>query len=217
MSHSLTLNASKTKLITFSLNITSQPSTPITLQAHSCQLIPPNCSSCPLIRSTDTIKYLGITLDKHLNFKAHTSLLTGRVRKLINFFKTLRHTANAHIRSVYYAMCQSVISYCITSWGGAAKSILKPLEVAQRAVLKVATFRPILYPTFDSLPEMQASYAFFAKCSYSTLFCNSTLTFQLHIGRQYPEEETGYVLYLIHTLLLQKDSFFIKDHLCIID
>ena len=85
MSHSLTLNASKTKLISFSLNITSQPSTPVTLPAHTCQLMTPNCN-CPLITSTDTIKYIGITLDKHLNFKAHTTLLTGRVCKLIYFF-----------------------------------------------------------------------------------------------------------------------------------
>ncbi|KAJ8732586.1 hypothetical protein PYW07_015185 [Mythimna separata] len=149
ISHSLTLNTSKTKLITFSLNSTTQPSTPITLKAHTCQINSSSCN-CPTIESTDTTKYLGITLDKHLNFKAHITHLTSRVRKLIYLFKTLRHIANTSvIRTVYLAMCQSVLSYCITSWGGAAKTILKPLEVAQRAILKVATFRPMLFPTFD--------------------------------------------------------------------
>lgn len=62
--------------------------------------------------------------------------------------KNLRHAAEpAVLKRVYIALCQSLLSYCITVWGGAAKSSLLPLERAQRAVLKVATFRPILYPT----------------------------------------------------------------------
>lgn len=155
LSHSLTLNTSKTKLITFSLRSNSQPTIPISIKAHTCSSQPQTVSLnteciCPVIASTDTIKYLGIILDKYLNFKAHIDHLTSRVRKLIHFFKTLRHITNPHIiRTVYYAMCQSIISYCITIWGGACKTYIKPLEIAQRAILKVATFRPFLFPTFQ--------------------------------------------------------------------
>ena len=53
------------------------------------------------------------------------------------------------IKVVYYALCQSIFTYCILSWGGAAKSHLIKLEVAQRAILKVTTFRPYLFPSED--------------------------------------------------------------------
>lgn len=70
------------------------------------------------------------------------------MRKLIYIFKNVRNIADFKlIRQVYLALCQSIITYCITSWSGAAKSILLHLERAQRAVLKVATFRPFRFPT----------------------------------------------------------------------
>lgn len=49
----------------------------------------------------------------------------------------------------YLALCQSIIAYCISSWGGAAKSHLIKVERAQRAVLKVCTFKPFLFPTTE--------------------------------------------------------------------
>jgi hypothetical protein len=39
------------------------------------------------------------------------------------------------------------IQYCITSWGGALKTNILPLERAQRAILKVANSLPFLNPT----------------------------------------------------------------------
>ncbi|KAJ8722663.1 hypothetical protein PYW07_007549 [Mythimna separata] len=54
---------------------------------------------------------------------------------------------------VYCALCQSILTYCITVWGGAAKTLLLPLERAQRAVLKVMTFKPFRYPTVQLLDD----------------------------------------------------------------
>lgn len=39
--------------------------------------------------------------------------------------------------------------YCNTVWGGIPKTNLKTVETAQRAVLKVCTFKPYRYPTSD--------------------------------------------------------------------
>lgn len=40
---------------------------------------------------------------------------------------------------VHYALCQCLFIYCVTSWGGVAKSHLSQLERAQANILKVAT------------------------------------------------------------------------------
>lgn len=48
---------------------------------------------------------------------------------------------------VYLALCQTILMYCITVWGGTHKTELLKLERAQRAVLKVIHFKPRDYPT----------------------------------------------------------------------
>lgn len=110
--------------------------------------------ACPTLQITDHIKYLGVTIDANLNFRKHIELLCTRVRKLIFVFKNLRNIADfTLIRQVYMALCQSILTYCINSWGGALKTILLPLERAQRAILKVASFRPFRYPTHQLYRE----------------------------------------------------------------
>lgn len=149
--NSLTLNTSKTKFIPFSVTSVNQPRTNLIIKAHLCHLPSnrPNCV-CPYIAQTDTIKYLGIVLDKHLTFKTHIETLTSRLRKLMYVFKSIRNVASSHIiKMTYHALVQSILTYCIPCWGGAAKTFLQSLEIAQRGVLKVATKRPIHFPTAE--------------------------------------------------------------------
>lgn len=121
---------------------------PLALHAHCCPVPADSQCKCPNIKKTDKIKYLGIIIDETLSFKQHMEALNNRVRKLIFVFKKLRFITDPKIlRQVYFALCQSILIYCITSWGGASKTLLLPIERAQRAILKVATCRPFLFPT----------------------------------------------------------------------
>lgn len=149
--NSLSLNTSKTKFIPFSVTSVSQPRTSLIIKAHLCHQSynHSNCV-CPSIAQTDTIKYLGIILDKHLTFKPHIETLTSRLRKLMYVFKSIRNVAASYIiKMTYHALAESILTYCIPSWGGAAKTFLQSLEIAQRGVLKVATKRPIHFPTTE--------------------------------------------------------------------
>lgn len=144
----LTLNLSKTKHMFFALNKTQWPKTGF-ITAHTCNNISPQCSCLKLDR-VDTIKYLGVEIDTALTFKTHIQSLTTRLRKLIYIFRYLRTLADRKIlKMVYQALCQSLIGYCITSWGGAAKTHLIEVERAQRAILKVGASLPFRHPTFE--------------------------------------------------------------------
>lgn len=173
--HGLTLNTDKTKILTFSMRNSTQPSDTLTLTAHSCLLPGMVACTCPKLERCRTIKYLGVTVDNGLSFAAHIETLTKRVRKLIFVAKTLRHVAEPQImRCTYFALCQSLLSYCICAWGGAPKTLLLKLERAQRAVLKVSTFRPILFPTEE----------LYKNCKVLTvrqLFVLNTVLLQHHI------------------------------------
>lgn len=144
----LTLNIDKTKYLTFSIRASSHVN--FKLIAHNCCSDDPSVStcSCNTLERSSEIKYLGVIIDENLSFKSHIQVLSKRIRKLLYVFKTLRHIVTpTTLKQVYYALCQSLITYCISCWGGAPKSTLKQLEVAQRAILKLSTFKPFRHPT----------------------------------------------------------------------
>lgn len=149
----LSLNADKSKIVTFSILNRTQPPTHAHLNiiAHTSidnnQCLTNNCY-CKKLERVNNIRYLGVIIDSQLSFANHIISLAGRVRKLIAVFKNIRHVANKKIlRTTYYALCQSLIIYCIEAWGGAAKTHLLTLEKAQRAILKVSNFLPFRHPT----------------------------------------------------------------------
>lgn len=125
-SNLLTLNSEKTHYITFSLK--GNPSTPpfashYTILAHSCpEPHSTGCASLPL-QKTHSMKYLGVVIDNVLGFREHIDTLCSRLRKLMYVFKTVRCVLDTKwLKSVYFALVQSVLTYCITIWGGAPKS-----------------------------------------------------------------------------------------------
>lgn len=144
----LTLNTDKTKYICFSIRQAVSIRGDLRIVSHEC--ISSDSCVCSSLERVSTLKYLGITLDNNLNFKEHVKILCNRVRKLIYVFKNLRHVADpALLKRIYQALCQSLLTYCISSWGGICKTTLKAVEVAQRAILKVSTFKPMRFPTAE--------------------------------------------------------------------
>lgn len=158
----LTLNLKKTHFIGFHINYATCPKqNSIPIHESSCILSATNlqncitcqCSSINRVRST---KYLGVTIDKNLNFKEHISKTSKTVRKLIYMMKLLRKGASIEVRRlIYIALCQPIINYCIGVWGGTGKHSMMELERAQRAILKVMLgkprrFRPSLPRSFSS-------------------------------------------------------------------
>lgn len=143
----LTLNIKKSKFITFGAAKLSLPPCSFQIIAHNCLLSAGDCC-CGRLMRTSSIKYLGIMIDDMMTWNAHVNMTVSRVRKLIYVFKKLRPAADIQtLRTVYHALAQSIITYCIAAWGGCAKTLLLRLERAQRAVLKVIMSKPVRFPT----------------------------------------------------------------------
>lgn len=143
----LTLNVSKTKYVAFAHRNHLLPPSSLNITVHSCSSASSRCS-CPSLERTDQIKYLGVIIDQTLTFKPHVQVLNARMRKLIHIFRTLKQVADKKtVKMVYYALFQSSMDYCISSWGGAAKTHLIQLERTQRCILKVSAGLPYRFPT----------------------------------------------------------------------
>lgn len=128
------------------------------IKVHSCDKTKNNDCVCPIINKVLETKYLGVIIDHRLSWYSHIEHVTGRIRKLGWIFKTLRNIAPTNIKKklgshrnllneIYISLAQSVIAYCITIWGGAAKSKFIHVERGQRAVIKIMYFKKITYPT----------------------------------------------------------------------
>lgn len=143
----LSLNIDKTKYINFSIKSPLITNNKI-IRAHTCNDHTSLTCSCIVLENVQNIKYLGVTLDWNLSWASHIDVLSTRTRRLIFTFKYLRHVATPKLmKTVYFALAQSVLSYCILVWGCACKTKLIKLERAQRSLLKVMNFKPYRYPT----------------------------------------------------------------------
>ncbi|CAK1597655.1 unnamed protein product [Parnassius mnemosyne] len=148
----LTLNTSKTKYMCFSkTNINSPKSSSLQIHSYPCnrQANTENKScTCSLIERVKVIKYLGISIDDKLNWKQHITSVANRLRKLVYVFRELRTVSELPLLiQTYKALAECVITYCICSWGAAAKTHLIELERAQRYLLKVILYLPFRHPT----------------------------------------------------------------------
>jgi hypothetical protein len=147
----LSLNTSKTTFLCFGKTKVSIPKNELILQIHtsSCvKLKPHNICDCPHLNKSKTVKYLGITIDDRLQWSPHIRILSNRIRKLIFVFKSLRLVADDKLLlQTFNALCQSIVTYGICSWGGACKTYMIDAERAQRAVLKVLFYLPFRYST----------------------------------------------------------------------
>lgn len=101
-----------------------------------------------VIKSSDSVKYLGIIIDSHLKWRLHTSFVIKKLRCLLPKFRALRDYLDiGHLKMLYSSLVQTHLVYGIIGWGGAYKHNLGNLETIQKWLLKVIFRKPKLYPS----------------------------------------------------------------------
>ena len=87
------------------------------------------------------VKYLGVFLAEKLNWSAHIDHLVIKISRASYIISKLRHYVNINtLKMIYYSLVYPHLMYCITSWGNAPNSVLKPLEILQRKIVRIMTF-----------------------------------------------------------------------------
>ena len=100
------------------------------------------------IELKNSIKYLGIHLDRELSWKTHIDYLAKKLSKVCGMIYKLRHYVPlSTLRIVYYSMFHSHIQYSLRNWGRAAKSHYHKLSILQNKILRACLFRPRRYET----------------------------------------------------------------------
>lgn len=171
--NSLTLNITKTKFICFSLYNRNAPDIDsLNIHSYNCILNEKRLCQCnEQIFTTNSIKYLGITLDKNLKYTEHMSILNKKIRKLTYKFYQIRHILPACIlRMLYFALVESLLRYGIHIWGAAYPTNLHTVKVAQKYVIKVILFKNKTFPS-------QVLFQEFDVLNIELLYAHSVLMF----------------------------------------
>lgn len=79
-----------------------------------------------------------------------------KLRKMIYVFSQIAYILNfEELKQMYYAFVQSLLQFGIIAWGGANKTILKPLITVQKTIIKSALRKPRRYSSDLLFQEMR--------------------------------------------------------------
>lgn len=128
--NSLSLNLTKTQLITFGPYCDSVP---INVRVQVGGVI--------LTRAV-VIKYLGVYFDQNLKWDYHINYLLKRTKYLIHVFYKLKNLLDKNnLLAIYYALMHSTLTYGIISWGGAYYNNIDKITRVQKKALKIMKCR----------------------------------------------------------------------------
>ena len=95
-----------------------------------------------VLKYEDNIKYLGVIIDKNLNWKSHVSFLTKKIKRNIGALSKLRQTVNIDIlTNLYHALLYPFFTYGILAGGNTySTSTVNPLFILQKKALRIIKF-----------------------------------------------------------------------------
>ena len=85
------------------------------------------------ITESESTKFLGLWMDKNLNWKKHTSILINKIKRNTILIKNTKNLFNKDtLKLIYYAHIHSHIAYGLNIWGGmVTKEILNKIQKVQ--------------------------------------------------------------------------------------
>lgn len=136
------LNEDKTQAIIFPFNKSPKRNPTITLSVHGTEIPVQN-----------SVKYLGITLDKKITFKEHIYNICEKAIKCGRSLYPLLHkksTLNYKNKMLLYKMCiRPILTYGSQVWySKAANTHKKKLQIIQNKNLKIIFNLPLRYSTY---------------------------------------------------------------------
>ena len=92
------------------------------------------------IMQKDYIKYLGVIIDCHLNWKHHILNVSKKISRSIGVVYKLREFMNTKmLKSIYYSLIYSHLVYAIQVWGSACDTELNKILILQKKAVRMIT------------------------------------------------------------------------------
>ena len=112
IANKLTLNASKSSFIVFRSHYSRINNLPDKFEFAKSEIV-----------RSDSVKYLGLTLDEHLLFNTHVQNVCNSIKRYFKIFYNIRRYLNTkQIDILYYSMIYSRVKYGIVVYGFTSKT-----------------------------------------------------------------------------------------------
>lgn len=99
-------------------------------------------------------KFLGILIDENLNWKIHIDELCKKISKMCGILYKIRYNLTPDaLLSIYYTLCYSRLTYCVSIWANTWPSFLNKVTIAQNKVFRCIFF----LGKFDSVTDVISS------------------------------------------------------------
>ena len=86
---------------------------------------------------SETFKFLGVTIDSRLTFRTHINNMIKKISKNRGIFMKLRFLPKNVLVSLYFSLVYPYLYYCVEAWGASCVTIVQPLFILQKKILRL--------------------------------------------------------------------------------
>ena len=91
-----------------------------------------------IIERVDTFNFLGVILDKHMSWKAHTDMLSNKLSKYCGIMTHLKNYLTLYVlRTLYFSMMNSHLNYGSLAWVYACNRLIKIQKRSFRVITRI--------------------------------------------------------------------------------
>ena len=93
-------------------------------------------------------KYLGVIMQDNLKWNSHIQHITNKISKASYILVKIRHYVDLFsLKMLYNSLIKPHLNYCMSVWGGAPKSVLRPLITLQKKIVRIMTHSNFDHPS----------------------------------------------------------------------
>ena len=94
------------------------------------------------IQRENCVKFLSVLLDCNLSWKYHINELSKKLSRTVGIFHKIRRFVPCELlKTLYYSLFYSFVSYGITVWGFTYKSHIQKLSLLRKKIIRVMAFK----------------------------------------------------------------------------
>jgi hypothetical protein len=94
-----------------------------------------------ILKERDCIKYLGVMIDTNLRWKEHVNYLNKKIKRSIGLLSKIRYYVDLScLTKLYRTLIYPFLIYGVVAWGNTYQTIINPLFILQKKVVRIMTF-----------------------------------------------------------------------------
>jgi len=97
-----------------------------------------------IIPQTNSVKYLGVTLDNTLSWQSHIDKISNKFQECVDCgmaFNLKHYVPLSTLKLMYYSMFNLILQYFLINWSRAPKCYLQKIKTIQNRFLRASLFR----------------------------------------------------------------------------